>query len=220
MRKKPNGFTLVELLVVISIIALLLGMLIPGLNMARKYAKKTVCKANLHDIGLAIKMYLDNNRYFMPPGNARKMPYSVDPMSNQQLNPGQTPIVYYLGPYLNMSYNELSQIATRKVYCKVLSCPGDYYSGKPQYYFKSQTSSYEYDPTDRISGKMLDKKAFRSGIKANDLAALSDWDAFHGKKPVGADSTDLTVSQAAKDASVGSYNYLFCDFHIGDRKGY
>jgi len=58
---KPKGFTLVELLVVIAIIALLMAILMPALNMARKQAKSTACKMNLHHWSLIWKMYCDDN---------------------------------------------------------------------------------------------------------------------------------------------------------------
>lgn len=55
--KKVSGFTLVELLVVISIIALLLSILMPSLGAARNSAKSVVCKARLRSIGQAIYTY-------------------------------------------------------------------------------------------------------------------------------------------------------------------
>ena len=66
---KRNGFTLVELLVVISIIALLTSILMPALGKAREAAKKTVCSANLKNIGLAWHQYFDDNDRFMIKGD-------------------------------------------------------------------------------------------------------------------------------------------------------
>ena len=61
------GFTLVELLVVISIIALLLAILMPSLQKAREQAKSIVCKSNLKEMGLAICLYEQDDNGAMPP---------------------------------------------------------------------------------------------------------------------------------------------------------
>ncbi|MCK5225445.1 MAG: type II secretion system protein, partial [Planctomycetes bacterium] len=59
--RKHKGFTLVELLIVIGIIALLMAIMVPALNRAKEHAKNMVCQSNLKQYGLAGRMYLDDN---------------------------------------------------------------------------------------------------------------------------------------------------------------
>lgn len=61
-----HGFTLIELLVVVAIIALLISILLPSLNKAREQARKAVCASQMHQMGLAFMMYVDDNFDYMP----------------------------------------------------------------------------------------------------------------------------------------------------------
>lgn len=81
LRRTDRGFTLIELLVVIAIIAILIALLLPAVQQAREAARRSQCRNNLKQIGLAIQNYHDAARVFPPAWMAVVAPPTVGAMS-------------------------------------------------------------------------------------------------------------------------------------------
>jgi prepilin-type N-terminal cleavage/methylation domain-containing protein len=104
-RRGKTGFTLVELLVVIGIIAVLIAILLPSLNRARAAASKVVCQSGMRQIFLAATMYANDYRDFYPPYN----------FSNGASATGYDPLApwnsyWLLDKYAHMNYDSSGSV--------------------------------------------------------------------------------------------------------------
>lgn len=68
LRARKPGFTLIELLVVIAIIAVLIALLLPAVQQAREAARRSTCKNNLKQLGIAVHNYHDVHKVIVPGG--------------------------------------------------------------------------------------------------------------------------------------------------------
>src|SRR5277367_1092842 len=78
-----RAFTLIELLLVIAIIAILAAMLLPALSQAKQRASATSCNSNVHQIGLGMRMFADDNEELYPESGGTIYWNALDPVTGK-----------------------------------------------------------------------------------------------------------------------------------------
>ena len=118
------SFTLVELLVVISIIALLAAVLLPVLSQAQAKARSTQCTSNLRQWGLAFRQYADDNKDCLPRRGQGVQPLAQIDRPEDWFN--SLPFYFALQPYQQIftAYGKLKPRSSSVFVCPAATDPG------------------------------------------------------------------------------------------------
>ena len=208
---QKRAFTLIELLVVIAIIAILAAMLLPALSKAKQNAWTTSCISNLHQIGLAMKMFADDNDGWYPESGGDLPWGKIDTDTGK---PGWMEQIY-------------TEIGNTNAY----NCPGniqlpEQYRG-PFNYFNGCNAAYVETGVDAAikSSRLLYPSSF---VLGGDTCGIAGG-ALHFN-PLDADKDDYSqncVGGAASDSvteywqiHVKGQNVMFADGHAKWYKGF
>jgi prepilin-type N-terminal cleavage/methylation domain-containing protein/prepilin-type processing-associated H-X9-DG protein len=152
-----RAFTLIELLVVIAIIGILASLLLPALASSKEKAKGIACINNLKQLGVAVRMYSDEND--------GKLPLAEPLPTMPSTNPPLPRICDLLAPELSYNTNSMPQQNT------VFRCPDD----RAQR-FEQNGSSYEWN--NWYGGRPVDNPR-HSQRPTGDAFLMYDYENFH-----------------------------------------
>lgn len=137
-RSRPRAFTLVELLVVITIIGILIALLLPAVQAARAAARRAQCNNNLKQLSLACLAYAEHFGE-LPPASLWSQHSDMDQVNNDQLGSNWVimilPFIEHQGLYdafdLKLPINHDDNAEARATQLPIMLCPSDEYNQRP-----------------------------------------------------------------------------------------
>lgn len=141
-----RGFTLIELLVVIAIIAILVALLLPAVQQAREAARRTSCKNNLKQMGVALHNYHNSHSVF-PMGNYYGKYWTAQAMLMPYYEQGNLYKELDFGSYCFGALERNSTIQQGGVILEIFQCPSDPNSNKV---WRQQTGFGRHMPTNYL----------------------------------------------------------------------
>lgn len=146
-RSIDGGYTLLEILVVMTIIALLAGIILPAVQAIRESARRSQCAHNLHQIGLALHQYEASNGVF-PPGTSAGYSFLAAILPCLDRTPIYNALNFSAPPFIE---GEMANQTVTRASVEVFLCPSDAVPTVPWGWTNyagnrgSETSSFPYD---------------------------------------------------------------------------
>lgn len=208
MSRRRSGFTLIELLVVIAIIAVLIALLLPAVQQAREAARRTQCKNNLKQLGLAMHNYHETFRCF--PFGQLDSANGFSAVSQMLPYLDQAPLYNLIN--FSVPYNNAANAVPLATVIPMLRCPSDVTAnlsgvGGPTNYLCNKGSGVIWqDPSGPNTGMPAQTGVmyYRSKVSMSDIidgssntAAFSERVLADGNNGVSSPLEDVYFSPAA-----------------------